>query len=62
MEKENLILDRLNIIKAEIDYIKNSIIDVTLTPDDSNSLDESEKEFKEGKTISHEELKKELGL
>lgn len=61
MEKETLILSKLDLIKAEIDFIKNNFLDITLTEDDINSLDEAEKEFKQRKTISHEQLKKEMG-
>ena len=62
MEKENLIINKLDFIKAELNCIKQGIMDITLTADDVNSIDEAEKEFKEGKTISHEELKRDLGL
>jgi len=62
MEKENLILNKLDIIKADIDFIKNNFIDITLTEDDLTSLEEAERDFKQGKTICHENLKREFGL
>lgn len=56
------ILDELKTIRIDIEFIKEHIEDITLTEDDIKSLEEAEREFKEGKTISHERLKKELGL
>ena len=56
------IIERLDVIKSELDYIKEHIEDVSLTEDDIKSIEEAEREFKAGKTISHEKLKKELGL
>ncbi len=50
MEKENLILNKLDILKSEINYIKEHLIDVTLTNDDILSLKEAEIDLKEGKT------------
>ena len=46
------ILDRLDEIKSELDYIKDHIIDIdaVLTDDDLASLDEAEEALKEGKT------------
>ena len=59
-----LILEELKDIKADLDYIKKHIVDIdlVLTDDDIESIKEAEKEFKERRTISHEDLKKELGL
>ena len=58
------ILKILDDIKLELDYIKKHItdIDTVLTEDDIESIEEAEKEFKEGKTTSLEDLKKELGM
>lgn len=50
MENEQLILNKLDILKAEIDSIKEHLIDITLTRDDLNSIEEAEKDLKEGKT------------
>jgi hypothetical protein len=36
--------------------------DCILTNEEENKLEESLEEFRQGKTISHEQLKKELGL
>lgn len=61
MESERLIIDKLNMIKAELDYIKEHMVDVDtiLTLEEEKRLDESLKESREGKTISLEELEKE---
>jgi hypothetical protein len=56
------IIGKLTALQKDVGYIKEHIEDITLTEDDLIALEESEKEFKEGKTISHEELKKELSL
>ena len=50
MENEKLILQKLDVLKAEIDYIKEHIVDITLTEDDISSLKEAEKDLKAGKT------------
>ena len=50
METEKLILNKLNIIKAELNYIKEYIEDITLTQDDLASLEEAEDDLKQGKT------------
>lgn len=62
MENEELIISRLDTLKQEIDFIKEHIIDITLTQEDINSLNEAEEDLRKGRTISHERLKKELGL
>mgnify|MGYP001587702360 CR=1 FL=1 len=53
MASENKqILDKLDAIKSEIDYIKKHMADVdyVLTEDDIESLKEAEKDFKQRKT------------
>ena len=53
MASENKqILDKLNAIKSDIDYIKKHIVDVdsVLTEDDIESLKEAEKDLKQRKT------------
>ncbi len=55
-------LTRLTRLQADLDFIKEHIEDITLTEDDLKSLEEAEKEYKEGKTTSLEDLKKELGM
>ncbi|MAG47035.1 hypothetical protein CL617_00380 [archaeon] len=64
MEQSKLILKKLDDIKSEIHEMKGQMIDIdtVLTQDDIESIEKAEKELKEGKTISHEKLKKELRL
>lgn len=58
------IMDKLAQLQADVNFIKNNIIDVDciLTKEDREALTLADEEFKQGKTISHEELKKELGV
>ncbi len=58
------ILVRLTKLQSDIEYIKEHIVDIdtVLTIEEEEALEESLKELKEGKTISHKQLKKELGL
>ena len=46
------ILNKLEIIKADLDYIKEHMVDVdlVLTDDDLEALEEAEKDLKSGKT------------
>ena len=55
-------MEKLESIQSNVVYIREHIDDITLTEDDLQSLRQADKEFKEGKTISHVKLKKELGL
>ena len=50
MENEELIINKLDMLKREIDFIKEHIIDVTLTQDDIDSLNEAEEDLKKGRT------------
>ena len=50
MGNEELIINKLDLLKREIDFIKEHIIDVTLTQDDINSLNEAEEDLKKGRT------------
>ena len=52
MENTKLILDKLDSIKEELDYIKSHVVDldVVLTRDDLEALKEAEEDFKRGKT------------
>lgn len=51
MENETqLILKKLDVIKTELDSIKEHMGDITLTRDDLISLQEAEKDLTEGKT------------
>ena len=51
MVNEKLILEKLDVIKSELDYIKERItdVDMLLTQDDLDALEEAEKDFKERK-------------
>jgi len=62
MENEKLIMKELSKLRQDVDSIKEHIEDITLSQDDLEALEEYEKDKKEGKLISHKELKKELGL
>lgn len=59
-----LIISELKAIKEDLNYIKEHMVDIDsiLTEDDFIALQEYRKEKKEGKLISHEKLKRELGL
>ena len=50
MENKDLILDKLDALKAEIDALKVHIIDITLTQNDIHSLYEAEEDLRKGRT------------
>ena len=50
MENEGLIINKLDILKAELDNIREHIMDITLTADDLMSIKEAEEDLKKGKT------------
>ncbi len=58
------IMDELKFIKEELSYIKEHMVDrdAIMTEEDYEALLEYRKEKSEGKLISHEQLKKELGI
>lgn len=58
------IMDELKLIKEELGYIKEHMVDsdAIMTEEDYEALLEYRQEKAEGKLISHEQLKKELGL
>lgn len=58
------ILKGIKEIKKNLKYIKEHMVDIDtiLTKDDKRALEEARKEFKEGKTTSLEDLKKQLNL
>jgi len=60
MNKE--ILMKLAKLQSDMEYVKERLEDSSLTMEDVESIEEYEKEKKEGKLVSHEDLKKELGL
>jgi len=57
-----LVLDRLDTIKVELDFIKKHMVDAdtVMTFEESKRLDESLKEFKEGKTTPLADFEKEI--
>ena len=48
-----VIMDRLDEIKSELDYIKKRMVDVdaVLTEEDIESLKEAEEDYKRGRTV-----------
>lgn len=56
------ILAKLAKLQADIAYVKEYMEDSILTRDDLWAIEEAEEDFKKRRTISHERLKKELGL
>lgn len=58
------ILEKLAKLQADMEFLKRNMVDpdCILTPEEEDRLEESLEEFRQGKTISHEQLKKELGL
>ena len=59
-----VILGELKGIRDELDYIKEHMIDADMILDeaDKEAIRTAEREFKAGKTVSIEKLKKEMGL
>jgi len=60
MEME--ILRKLDHIEQDVAFIKECLEDSTVSKDDIESIQQGEKEFKEGKTISLAEVERELRL
>lgn len=58
----NQILEKLDKMEKDISYIKQHMIDADsiLTPEETERLEESLQEFKEGKTTSLEDSEKEM--
>lgn len=56
------VLTKLANLQRDVNNLKEHLEDVILSPDDLSAIEEAEKDFKEGKTISLENLKKELGM
>ena len=50
MGNEEIIISRLDLLRHEINFIKEHIIDVTLTQEDIDSLNEAEKDLRKGRT------------
>ncbi len=58
------ILEELKTMKVDLEFIKKHMFDpdTIMTTEESKRFEQSMKEFKEGKTISLKDLKKELGF
>ncbi len=56
------VLEKLDVIKSELDYIKEHMVDVdaVLTPEEEERLKESLKDFSEGRTTSLEDFEREM--
>jgi len=50
MENDELILNKLELLNQEVSFIKEHIIDITLTQEDVCSLNEAEEDLKKGRT------------
>ena len=59
MENEKIIMNKLDMIKAELEYIKQHMVDVDiiLTEEERKMLDESVEHEENGELISLEELR-----
>lgn len=62
MENQTKIMNELADIKECIASLKEHIDDISLTREDVEAIQNSEKELEEGKTTSLENLKKEMGI
>ena len=64
MTENQQIIQELNNLKKEVKQIKERMVDIDsiLTEDDYEALLTYRKEKKAGKLVSHDQLKKELGL
>jgi len=49
-------------LQKDMDYVREHIEDARLTEDDWLSIESAEVDYKNGKTVSSEKLKKELGI
>lgn len=58
------IMEKLAKLQEDVEYIKENMVDVdsVMTEDDYEAIEKARKEKKDGRLISHEQLKKELGL
>ncbi len=56
------IMTKLARLQSDMNYVREHIEDFTLTEDDLQAIEEAEKDLKEGRTTSLEDLKKELGV
>ena len=61
MDKKEIMI-KLTRLQSDMDYVREHIDDITLTEDDLKSIEEAERDYKEGRTTSLEKLKKELEI
>lgn len=56
------VLEKLDVIKSELDYIKEHMVDVDsiLTPEEEQRLEESMDDLKKGRTTSLTDFEKEM--
>jgi len=61
---KSVLLQEIKTLRKDVEYIKEHMIDIDsiLTEKERKQHEKSLKELKEGKTISLEKLKKELGI
>ena len=59
----DMVFDELKSLKKEVTFIKKHMVnvDMFMTPEEEERLTEALEEHKKGKTISLEDLKKEIG-
>jgi len=64
MESEQLIFEKLEKIEKQVEVISEHMIDIDsiMTEEDYEALLSYREEKQDGKLISHEQVKKELGL
>lgn len=56
------ILARLARLQADMDYMKETLDDITLSEDEINAIEEYENDKRKKKLTSHEKLKEELSM
>ena len=56
------IMIKLARLQEDMNYVREHIEDITLTEDDLKSIEWAEEDFREGKTKSLKDLKKELEI
>ncbi|GEM_PF-3361326 len=56
------IMAKLARLQTDMNYVREHIEDISLTEDDLQAIEEAEKDLKEGRITSLEDLKKELGV
>lgn len=56
------VYEELKALRGSVDAMREEIEDRFLTPEEELLVEKALKEHREGKTINHKDLKKELGL